>query len=112
MPVKEQADMGIQTQVIAASETASGIFEVGDYRRALIRLPGTMTGTTFAIHACDTREGTFVVVEGTDGNALSMSFAVSTWMAVPDAALSAKYIKFVSGSTETSERSLTLMLKS
>jgi hypothetical protein len=96
---------------IANGASASNALDIREFASGMIRLPSAMTGTAFAIHGCDTVDGTFVAIEGTDGNALAMTFAVSTWMTVPEAVFGASYIKFVSNGTEGAARSLTLMLK-
>lgn len=112
MPTKDQADTGVQTGTIAVGAAASSAFDISDYRSGMLKIPAEMDGNAFAIHASIERGGTYKAIEDSSGNALSMSFALDTWMQVPAAAFGAKFIKFVSSSNEDPARDLTLMLKS
>jgi hypothetical protein len=101
----------VQTGTIANGAAASSVFEVGDHISGAIKIPATMTGSALAIHACDTRDGTFKAMRDASNNAISITFTADTWQSVPAGAFSSKFIKFVSGSNEGAERALTLQLK-
>ena len=100
-----------QTVTIASSGTTSGAIFVGDFNAGSYLLPATMTGTAMTIHG--SVDGvTWVAIRNDAGTALSaVTTAANGQYKIPAEAFAYQSIKFVSGSTEAAERTITVFLK-
>lgn len=101
-----------RTVTIAASGTKTAAIDLGCFTLVGIQF-GAFTGTALTFEGSSATDGTFVAVKATtSGSALSYTVAQNTFAAIDPANFySLSIIKLVSGSTEASERTLTLFLK-
>lgn len=98
------------TLTIAASGTTSGAFSIGEFARGSVQLPATVTGTTLATHVSN--DGTnFTALQDAAGNTLTVSpMAGNESILIRPEAFNFKFARFVSGSSEAAERTLTVRL--
>ena len=98
--------------LLASSEKTAGINLKG-LTLVGIKLPATFTGTAITFEASDSIDGTYVVVKATtSGTTLSYTVAQDTWVTLdPKDFYGLNYIKIVSGSDESANRTLILSLK-
>ena len=92
--------------VIAISTTASSATRTDGWAFGTMYIPSAMTGTVLTIQVSDDNV-TFVPAYDAAGSALTVTVAVSRAYRIPDAAFPAKYLRFVSGTTETAGRTIT-----
>ena len=80
-----------------------------ELRAVALWFNGTWTNTSLAVYACDSLAGTYDVVKGTDGTALTITMASNTWVWLkPTEFAGMKYIRLV-GSAEGGDRSLVVV---
>lgn len=104
-------DVYYTTVTIASSGTISGVADLYGYSLLGIVTPAAMDGTAFTVQASHDNS-TFNVMYDTDGTALSITSAASRYIALaPQDFASVRYLKLVSGTTETSERTITLAIR-
>lgn len=101
-----------KTVTIAAAGTKTAAIDLGCFTLVGVQF-GAFTGTALTFEASSATNGTFVAVKaGTGGSNLSYTVAQNTFAALdPKDFYGLSIIKLVSGSTEGSERTLTLYLK-
>jgi len=101
-----------KTVTIAAEGTKTAAINLGCYTLVGIQL-GAFTGTAMTFEGSTAIDGTFVAVKATtSGSNLSYTVAQNTFVAVdPKDFYGLSILKLVSGSTEASERTITLILK-
>lgn len=95
------------TATIAESGTKTGAIDNRASALCGVILPATFTGTTLTFEVCATEDGTFRALHDDDG-AISRTVAQGLAYALPDELATFPWFKIVSGSTEGSERSLTV----
>ncbi len=95
------------TAIIAASGTTSNAIETGtDNCFVGFYTPASLTGTSFTFQASPDNSTFYNVLD--EGTSYSVTVAASRYVSVkPAVFVGARYIKIVSGSTESSERTIT-----
>ena len=85
-------------------------YNFGTEQRAVgLWFNGTWTNTSLAVYACDSLAGTYDVVKGSDGTALTITMATNTWVWLkPTEFAGLRYIRLV-GSAEGGARTLVLI---
>jgi hypothetical protein len=103
-----------QTVTIADSAATSDAEPIGLGGRTIVGIytPSGLTGTTLTFTVCDTLGGTYVALNDPDtGAALSLVVAASKYYAIdPIIFIGPRYVKVVSGSTESGGDIITLMV--
>ncbi len=114
-PINKSGFQGRLTSVdvtIGASGTKTAAVDLGGFTLVGILLPATFTGTALTFEAAEALAGTYRVVKAVGGSSVSLTVAQNTYVAVdPTALQGVNFIKLVSGSTEGSARTITLILK-
>ena len=97
--------------VIDSSETTSAEVDCRGMTLCGVYMPAAFTGTALSFEA--SADGTtFVSVEDGDGSAVSKTVSASKYIKLDPADFAGvRFIKVVSGSTESAERTLTLALR-
>jgi hypothetical protein len=90
-----------QEATIAVGATASDVVVLDGFAMGMIHLPATWEGTTCTFTVAPTYGGTYVALEDSAGNAVSLTVDLSKAYALPEALFGAPYAKLVSGSTQT-----------
>ena len=103
----------ITKTVTLPAGTKTAAIDLAGFTLVGVQLPTTFTGTTMTFEASSAIDGTFVAVKaGTSGAALSYTVAQATWAALdPKDFYGLNFIKIVSGSSESADRTLVLTLK-
>lgn len=102
--------------VIAIDETTSGAVDCGAASAVGLFTPSTLTGTAVTFLGAHDEDGTYQAVVDSAGAAVSVTVSASKAIgfsaAVVAALLPWRFLKIVSGATETAARTLYLMTKS
>lgn len=100
-----------KTTTIASSGTTTAAIDLTSYSLVGLVMPSAFTGTALNIKA--SADGvTYETMYDTSGNAFSISVGANRFIAIaPTDFAAARFIKLVSGSSEASERTITLALR-
>lgn len=105
----------VETVTIANGGTTSAAILLRDYVLASIITPAALTSTAITFTASDTKGGSYVQVNDSDGNQVSLVAAASRSLSLSgaeaDALAACLWVKVVTGSAEGAERILKLILK-
>lgn len=102
----------VQTLVIAESASASDAWLIDDTSYGSILLPAALTGTALAIQGRFIDSGSWFPILDPLGAALSVAFAASSIIRIPDAAFACRELQLVSNGTEAAARSIGALSKS
>lgn len=99
-----------KTASIASGQTTSGEIDLGGCALVGVFMPAAFTGTTLKIQTAPASGGTFVTLQDGAGSDYSLTVAASKYVPVSNLAIVAgmRFIKFVSGSSEAADRTITL----
>ena len=86
---------------IAVGATTSNEIVLDGYAMGMVHLPAEWEGTTLTFMVSPTKSGTYVALEDSAGNAVSLTVEASKAYALPEALFGAPYAKLVAGSTQT-----------
>lgn len=102
----------VKTATIAISTTTSAAVYLGSSVVLGIEMPAAFTGTTLTLHGASASGGTYAVLRDSAGTALTLTTAAG-YRHYLDPIITAgwNYIKVVSGSSETAERVITLLVR-
>ncbi len=105
----------VESVTIASGATASGVINQTKGGIVGFSFPATLDGTTITFTGCDTVDGTFVAIEASDGNSISLAAEASKILTLTEAQqrqLSAiPYVKIVAGSTQTTTDTIIKVFK-
>jgi hypothetical protein len=90
-----------QEATIAVGGTASDEVVLDGYAIGMVHMPSTLEGTALTFTVAPVSGGTFVALEDSSGNAVSLTVEASKAYALPEAIFGAPYAKLVMGSTQT-----------
>lgn len=95
---------------IASGAATSTSFAVGEFLRGSVQIPSAITGTTLATHVSN--DGTnFTALQDAAGNVLTVSpMAANESILIRPEAFNFKFCRFVSGSNEGADRTLSVVL--
>lgn len=104
-------DNRVQTTTnILASSTTSSEIDLGGTYLVGIQLPASFTGTSLTFTVATASGGTFQTMKDGAGNSVSKTVAQGQYIGIdPTLFRGVRFFKVVSGSTETSDRSLTVI---
>ena len=86
---------------MAVSGPTSGVITVDGYSYGGFILPATFDGTAMTFTVCDTYGGTYVALEDSSGNAISLTVEASKAYAFPPELFAFPYAKMVSGTNQS-----------
>lgn len=100
------------TITIASNTTTSAVVDLGASALLGIEVPAALDGTTLALHGASTSGGTYGAIRDADGVAVSITTAAG-YKHYLDPAITAgwPYIKIVTGTVQTADRSFTLLVR-
>ncbi len=106
----------VKEVVIANGETVSTEVDFEDYKEVGIMMPAAFTGTAITFQASDVSEGTFYEVRNDAGTAVSIVVAPERVIGIATVLKRntigpLRFVKLVSGTTETAARTIKLILK-
>lgn len=96
-----RASSAPKTLTIAVGATDSDVLVLDGFAMGMVFLPSTFDGTTVTFKCCDTYGGTYVVLEDSSGNVVTVTTAASQCFALPEAVFGAPFGKLVAGSAQT-----------
>jgi hypothetical protein len=86
--------------------------DIQNFTQGAILFTDEFNGETITIFACDTEDGSFQPVKAsTGGSEIQVAGVTNTWVALPDAIMSANYLKFEAGGVPAEVCSLAVVLK-
>ncbi len=95
--------------VISASGTTSNAIDLGGTALCGVYIPSGFQGTSITFQAATAIDGSFVAVKGKDGQNISATVAASQYTALDPADFAGvRFLKIVSGTTESAQRTLKL----
>lgn len=98
--------------VIAAAGTTSAAVNLGGMTLVGLLMPSTFVGTTVKFQAAEALAGTYRLVTDGAGSDYSLTVAVNKFVPVdPTKMAGVRYLKLVSGSTETGGATVVLALR-
>jgi len=97
---------------IPNASTNSESLAIGGMAFGALETPAAMTGATLAIEGRQGDADTWLPILDSSGTAQEITFAASSIIRVPDVVFACEHIRFVSASSEASERTLFLHVKS
>ena len=102
--------LSLFTVTIPASGTKSSEIDLGPYTPVGLYIPSAFDGTAIQFEVASATGGTFVAVVDGAGSNYQKTVATSKFLPIdPQVLMGGRFIKVVSGSTESSERTLTLV---
>lgn len=106
-------DVATIETIIADSATTSSEIDLGGKTLVGITFPAGIDGTALTFTVSPTSGGTFVGLITTAGAAVSYTYAASKYMAIDSALFNGvRYLKLVSGTSQTGASTITLHVKS
>ena len=107
----QQVAASLQTFDIANSDTVSTAVDLENNTLVGLELPALFTGTTITFQASN-NNGTFKDVKKEDGTSYFLVVAQNTYVVIPPSALAGlRYVKIVSGSSESPARSVKAIVR-
>jgi hypothetical protein len=96
---------------IATSTTKSAAFQIGEFNKGSLQVPGTITGTAFTLEVSNdgTNFNALQVIGGDPVAAVPMT--ANEACPLPSEAFNYKYAKIVSGTAEEGNRTFKVFLK-
>lgn len=84
---------------LTASATTSGTINFEDSRGLILITPSSLnSNTTATVYTCATEDGTYVPLQDTAGNDVSVGLQASYGHEIPSSAFACKYIRLVTDS--------------
>ena len=84
-----------KSAVIAINAAVSGVIDYGDYGYGVFLMPTAWTAATMCFKVCDTPDGTFLPLYGSDGTALlEITVAVDVAIPLPSQLEGVRYFQF------------------
>jgi hypothetical protein len=90
-----------QEATIAVGGTASDVVVLDGFAMGMVHLPSTLEGVALTFTVAPTYGGTYVALEDSAGNSVSLTVEASKAYALPEAIFGAPYCKLVMGSAQT-----------
>jgi hypothetical protein len=105
-----QSPVRLQGSVtLPAAAGDSDAFSLGPNSLVAIETPATLVSTSLTLKACATKDGTFVPVHDSSGNAVTITVGTSRYITLQPAQFGLlPYIKLTTAATETATRTINL----
>ncbi len=99
----------VKTVTIGASGTVSGAVDVSGYNHIGFVMPSAWDTADVKLSACDTADGTFLAVYDEDGE-FGVTGGTNRVLSIPHVIAPLTFVKVVASATQTSARTIKLLL--